>query len=251
MDATHVRMKLDFLGLRYLAPQGHFTGKVALADGSPTPWITYPARAFLDDVLLPDMKVFEYGAGNSTLYFRGACAEVVSVEHDPVWYEKLRKQHPDLDIELVQEGAEVLEEAAPAVRRFLDSRFFAPVSGRRDHDVMHGLCNAEFAGYASRLYRAPKGHYDVIMVDGMARGLGLFLAAERIPDEGLVVLDNSDRWQYNAFQQYMTDVGFGRIDFWGPGPINDIAWCTSFFSRGFKVKNRKLHRPARSGDLSW
>lgn len=251
MDATLVRRKLDFLANNYLLPQGHFTGRVARADGSPTPWITYPARAFLDDVLLPDMKVFEYGAGNSTLYFRERCAEVRSVEHDPAWYAQLRKLCPDVDIELVPEGAPVIEAAAPAVRRFLEFNFCEPESGKPENDKMHGLRNAEFAGYASRIYRQPKGHYDLVLVDGMARGLGMFLAAEQIADDGFVVLDNSDRWQYNAFQQYLTDCGFGRVDFWGPGPINDIAWCTSFFSRGFKVKNRNLHRSQRSGDLRW
>jgi hypothetical protein len=246
-----VGKKLGFLARNYLVPQGHFTGHVARQDGSPTPWITYPARAFLDDVLLPDTKVFEYGAGNSTIYFRDRCAEVHSVEHDPKWHAKLLTENPGLHIELVTEGAAVHEAAAPAIRRFHDFHFFEPLSGRLDHDTMHGLRNAEFAGYASRVFRAPKGHYDVIFVDGMARGLGLFLASEVIGDDGLVVLDNSDRWQYNAFQQYLADSGFGRVDFWGPGPINDIAWCTSFFSRSFPFRNREVHRRRPSGDLGW
>lgn len=250
-EAALVGKKLGFLARNYLVPQGHFTGKVARADGSPTPWITYPARAFLDDVLLPEMKVFEFGAGNSSLYFRGRCAELFSVEHDPEWCARLRHENPTLEIELVAEGAAPLEAAATAIRRFHDYCFFEPLSGRIAHDTMHGLRNSAFAGYASRVFRAPKGHYDLILVDGMARGLALFLAAEVVADDGFVVLDNSDRWQYNAFQQYMADSGFGRVDFWGPGPINDIAWCTSFFSRSFGFRNRDVQRRRPSGDLRW
>ncbi|MGE3172128.1 MAG: hypothetical protein AB7O97_05830 [Planctomycetota bacterium] len=242
---------LGFLAHHYLAPEGHFTGKVVRADGSPTPWITYPARAFLEDVLRPEMKVFEYGAGSSTLYFRERCAEVHSVEHDPEWGARLRAEHPDLDLELVPEGAPVLEAAAPLVRRFLEFGFAEPTSGNVAHDTMHGLRNAAFAGYASRVFRSPKGHYDMILVDGMARGLSMYLAAAMVADDGFVVLDNSDRWQYNPLQQYLVDSGFGRVDFWGPGPINDIAWCTSFFSRAFRIRNRRVHRGPQSGDLRW
>lgn len=246
-----VAKKLGFLARNYLVPQGHFTAKAARADGSPVPWITYPARAFLDDVLLPEMRVFEYGAGNSTLYFRERCAEVFSVEHDPEWCARLRAENPSLEIELVPRGAPVLQAAAPSIRRFAEFGFFEPLSGREAHDTMHGLRNDPFAGYASRVFRAPKGHYDLIVADGMARGLSLFLAAEVVADEGFLVLDNSDRWQYNAFQQYLADSGFGRVDFWGPGPINDIAWCTSFFSRSFRFRNREVQRRRPSGDLGW
>ncbi len=248
-EAAVVAQKLGFLARKYLVPQGHFTGRVARLDGSPTPWITYPARAFLDDIVLPEMRVFEYGAGNSTLYFRARCAEIRTVEHDPAWHERLTTEHPDLDIELVVEGDPVIPAAAPAIRRFFEYGFFEPLSGRIEKDTMHGMRNEAFAGYASRVFRSPKGYFDMIVVDGMARGLGMFLAAEVVADHGFIVLDNSDRWQYNAFQQYLADSGFGRVDFWGPGPINDIAWCTSFFSRSFRFKNREVQRRRPSGDL--
>ena len=55
------------------------------------PWITFAAITYLKQVLSPDMRVFEYGTGGSTLFFARRVAEVISVEHDPVWYEQLRE----------------------------------------------------------------------------------------------------------------------------------------------------------------
>jgi hypothetical protein len=54
------------------------------------PWLTYPAIAELRQIVR-GRRVFEFGAGTSTKWFSRHAAEVVSVENDPVWYERLRK----------------------------------------------------------------------------------------------------------------------------------------------------------------
>src|SRR5262245_3065794 len=38
-------------------------------DNEPIPWITYPAIEFLNSRLNAGMEIFEFGAGNSTLYY--------------------------------------------------------------------------------------------------------------------------------------------------------------------------------------
>ena len=49
------------------------------------PWITFPAIEFLERTLTRDMRVFEYGAGGSTLFFATRVKEVVSIEHEGAW----------------------------------------------------------------------------------------------------------------------------------------------------------------------
>ena len=97
----------------------------------------------------------------------------------------------------------------------------------------------------------PHQSFDIIVVDGMARQLCGFVAADVIKDDGFIILDNSDRWQYNSLQRYLVNKGFGRIDFWGSGPKNTVDWCTSFFSRKFLLNNLHVERPAGTGDLGW
>ncbi|MBL0257980.1 MAG: hypothetical protein IPQ03_10865 [Bacteroidetes bacterium] len=52
-------------------------------------WLTYPVIDFLKNYLRKDMRVFEYGGGGSTLFFAKRVAELVTVEHDKDWFQKL------------------------------------------------------------------------------------------------------------------------------------------------------------------
>src|SRR5688500_8981485 len=54
------------------------------------PWITFMAREFLDSALSSQDTVVEYGSGGSTLYYALRCRTVVSVEHDPDWFDRVQ-----------------------------------------------------------------------------------------------------------------------------------------------------------------
>ena len=61
---------------------------------NPIPWLSYPCIDFLNERLNPNLKLFEYGSGNSTFYYAAKVQKVVSVEHDSAWYKKLNKNIP-------------------------------------------------------------------------------------------------------------------------------------------------------------
>jgi len=69
-------------------------GEPVDADGRPVPWLVYPVLDFLAPRLRADMSVFEYGSGNSTLWWAARVREVVSCEHDREWYERIRARAP-------------------------------------------------------------------------------------------------------------------------------------------------------------
>lgn len=58
------------------------------------PWYTYSCKDFLEDRITRSMRVFEYGAGMSSLWYGGRVAEVVSVEHDTEWAMTVRRGLP-------------------------------------------------------------------------------------------------------------------------------------------------------------
>lgn len=62
------------------------------AGGLPVPWYTYPMIEYLDSLDLSHMRVFEYGCGNSTLWWAARAREVVSVEDNPEWHAKVSKE---------------------------------------------------------------------------------------------------------------------------------------------------------------
>ena len=77
----------------------------------PSPWMTFDAIQVLDDHLRPGMRVFEYGSGGSTLFWVKKEANVVSVEHDPLWFGSVRDRLASssaVDYRLVEPEAGVL-----------------------------------------------------------------------------------------------------------------------------------------------
>lgn len=67
------------------------------------PWLTYPMIEFLNGLDLSAKRVFEFGAGSSTLYWASRAEQVVSVEMNQVWYELLLPKIPS-NVELIRES---------------------------------------------------------------------------------------------------------------------------------------------------
>jgi hypothetical protein len=57
--------------------------------GNPIPWYTYPATEYLSHLDFSRLTVFEYGSGNSTLWWAKRAKSVFSVEDDKDWFEKI------------------------------------------------------------------------------------------------------------------------------------------------------------------
>lgn len=171
------------------------------ADGEPQPWLTYPAVRWLGQVLTPDTRVFEYGAGSSTSWFAhpGRVREIVSVEHDPGWFAQLPQ----------------------------------PSNGR----VIHVPCTGTWwetdadAAYVRAI--ADGAPWDVVVIDGMARTTCAQVADDHLSAAGLVILDDTDKAESVPAQKALTGRGLGRLDFWGFKPGLGTQRCTTVFSRDF------------------
>ena len=62
--------------------------------GNPLPWITYPAIHILAQRVPKDARVFEYGAGFSTLWWAARVLSVNSCEHDDSWAARVKSKSP-------------------------------------------------------------------------------------------------------------------------------------------------------------
>lgn len=185
----------------------------------PIPWWTYAATAFFENWLKPDVRVFEFGAGNSTLWLADRVASVTSVEHDAQWADRIRAKAPkNSEVISATFSGDSFEcsESDPYVRAYAD--------------------------------RAGAGGFDVVVVDGVARltCVDMFLSSNP-SDEALLILDNSDRRRYRPAISRLHEAGFGRIDFFGPVPIVGIFSSTSFFSRQLSAFSPDLGFPAGPG----
>jgi hypothetical protein len=183
------------------------------ARGEPLPWYTYPAIEYLKQLDFSRASVFEYGAGHSTLFWASTASRVVSVEDDQEWCRILSPRLPS-NCQLILE-TDIYE--YPAVIR-------------RSGDL-----------------------YDVIVVDGVARGMTrLKCAAEAVAHlrpGGLVILDNADWLPESA--RLLRSAGLIEVDMTGLGPVNRYAWTTSLFlHRAFAFTARGDRQPA-PGTGAW
>jgi hypothetical protein len=163
------------------------------ARGEPLPWYTYPAIRFIGERVQPGMTVFEYGSGNSTLWWGRRVAQVCTCEHDRAWHDAMQPRFPSN----------------------VDAQF-APLDDS-------GL-------YADAAVRSGR-QYDVIVIDGRQRVQCARSAMRALKPGGVMIWDNSERDEYAPGQRSLQEAGFRRIDFWGMGPINTYGWSTSVFYR--------------------
>ncbi|MFM9973058.1 MAG: hypothetical protein ACKVON_00610 [Beijerinckiaceae bacterium] len=159
--------------------------------GQPLPWITYPAISFLGPRLTTSMAVFEYGCGNSTLWFAARVGSIVSCEHEPAWFDEIKP---------------ILPVNATLKLRSLDGGYAG--------------CVAEDGA-----------QYDVILIDGRNRNDCIEIALSSLKSKGVIMLDNSERDDYAPGIKLLFERGFRSIAFDGPGPIVSAAWRTTVFYR--------------------
>jgi hypothetical protein len=163
-------------------------------DGRPLAWYTYAALGFLEPRLRPEMEVFEYGAGNSTLWWASRTSFVASVESDPDWVALLTPRLPEN----------------------VDLRF-EPLTE-----------NGPYAHSASARERL----FDIIVIDGFDRNNCALNCLAALKLNGVLVWDNSDwRQLYGDALAQLETQGFREIQFGGLGPLNGYGWATSVFYR--------------------
>lgn len=76
------------------------------ADIQPIPWYTYPALEYIKQLDFSDKQVFEYGSGNSTIFWSKIAKKVVSIENNPEWYKKtISKVDKNTEIKLIVSDA--------------------------------------------------------------------------------------------------------------------------------------------------
>jgi len=157
----------------------------------PLPWITYSFIDFISGRLKRELSIFEFGSGNSTLFFAERVKTVTTVEHNAEWYNKLKEKLPG-NVELVLSKSDSKE------------------------DYLNDL-------------KKSNNNYDIIFIDGIHRVECCFTAINHLTVGGVIILDDSEREEYNEGMKYLINNGFKRIDFWGIPPGMFIRKCTTIF----------------------
>lgn len=177
-------------------------------NGEPLPWYTYPAIEYIKQLDFSDKRVFEFGSGNSSLFWANISKEVISVEDDEKWY-KSRVGFKKENMKMIYKKA--------------------------GKDYYNSILSEE-------------GSFDVIVIDGnLDRDRCCQSALKKIKNNGLIILDNTD-WssKFEMFAKgvkILKEANLLQVDFCGFSPINDYTLATSFFFKrdfDFKSKNHPI-----------
>lgn len=194
----------------------------------PNPWLPYLATDYIKR--LKPQRVFEWGSGQSTLFFYDiGVSWLFSVEHDKEWFDKTNKEllkhntiHIAYNLIPYETGTIGPDKANPTHYK----------SGSTE------LGDVNFKRYCSAI--DDYGKFDLILIDGMARASCLAHAVSHVTEGGCIVLDNTgDRPYYleqtaHLFGDY--EAGWEKVTFMGYGPILDYKWETTIF-----INKRKRH----------
>ena len=146
-------------------------------DGNAIPWFTYPSIEFLRHRVRPSMSVFEYGSGNSTIWFSERVASVVSCEHDREWYELMNDRLP--------------------------------------RNVEYLYRELDDDGSYSRAILEHGARFDLAVVDGRDRVNCALNAVQALTSGGVIIWDDSERERYRVGCSQLAELGFKRLDFEG------------------------------------
>ncbi len=157
---------------------------------NPLPWMTHSFIRFIENRLKNDLSIFEFGSGNSTLYFAPRVKHVTSVEHNHEWLNKLKSKVPS--------NVELIYNEFPSEE------------------------------YSSSVMRTKK-KYDIIIDDAMDRVNVIYNSIASLTSHGVLILDDSEREDYREGIELLLKNNFKKLDFWGLAPGVLFNKCTTVF----------------------
>lgn len=177
--------------------------------------MVYEAISWLTSYLRPDMRVFEWGSGGSTLFIANRVKSIVSVEHDSDWYNQVNEKIHDVGFDNIQYEL-VLPEKSEQCDIFYvssDERFLGH----------------SFLDYAQAIDAYMVNSFDLVVVDGRARPGCIKHAIPRVKPGGYLLLDNSDRIEYSTGKLLLQE--WRQIVFRGPGSYADFFTETTVWQK--------------------
>lgn len=159
--------------------------------GQPIPWFSYPFIDFLTRHLTNDLVLFEFGSGNSTLFFAKRVKKVISIEHNKEWHQIVNKVKPQ-NVELILTKSDSID---------------------------------DYLKYFSQL----NDKVDVVIIDGLHRNECMIKVFEKLSERGVIILDDSERHEYKLGIGIVLEKGFKSLEFWGIAPTVLFKKCTTVF----------------------
>jgi precorrin-6B methylase 2 len=196
-NRQHIKLVLNNFFEGYLYETGWsrsvIEGKPVDKDGNPLPWISIPTIELLKEKDLSQLFVFEYGAGNSTIWFSKRVKKVVSIEHDKEWFAFVQKM---IDAKNSKVYFKELSYGGDYARSILDYN-----------------------------------EVDIALVDGRDRVNCAKNSVTQLSSKGVIILDDAQRENYQEAIEYIQSKGFKSLNLVGMNVGRPMRKVTTIFYR--------------------
>ena len=110
---------------------------------------------YICNLVSKENTLFEWGSGNSTIFFSGIAKSVSSVEHNYYWFNRVNEEIKERQINNV---------SLAWVRPNMPYRHFT-----NGHSLLMDMRGVEFSSYINAINYFPERSYDFFVLDGRAR----------------------------------------------------------------------------------
>lgn len=176
------------------------------------PWIPLTAKIWLDKTLKPDMTLFEYGSGLSTLYFSSKVKNIVSIEHNRKWYNIFEKE---LKKNQITNCEYYLKEPESFGTLNITKNKAEYISNTKEYRGFH------FKEYVETIDIYPDHYFDIVFIDGRARIDCIKHSINKIKSGGFLILDNSEEKKYKLAQSILKN--YEKLTFFDISPLNPYS----------------------------
>lgn len=181
------------------------------------PWFPDLVRMLLEAHIMSGIDVFEWGCGGSTVWFCNHDCNVMSVEHNKAWADRVNSGIYSCD---------------PVVFVPPDDGSLYPDPGDKSIAFHYKSGSTEvgdvrFESYARRIDTCDM--FDIVLVDGRARPSCVLHGYTHVKPGGLLVLDNAERKYYRNVWMLLDN--WEKVHIVGHGPTLDYMWETMIWRR--------------------
>ncbi len=184
---TPKSLSFNYLVYRFARPLLKVRYKLFKLRNPQVPWTTQASIKTFRRILTKNMIGFEYGSGNSTVFFAKHLKHLTSVEHNQDWFNIVKGNLEKLGLTNVDYHFIPMGKKEDKTYSFYQD--FALTES--DFQI-----RTEYHDYFSFIKEYPNNHFDFIIVDGRARVECCLNAIPKLKSSGIFVLDNSDRARY-------------------------------------------------------
>jgi SAM-dependent methyltransferase len=178
---------------------------------SPLPWYCYQAIDYLEKNISKYTNIFEFGCGSSTLFFYEKVKKIIAIETNKFWFDYI---------------SNIISQKN---KNYLKKDNFFKNDKIEIYLIQNALNDPSYENFAKKYSDDNNIKFNLIIIDSIKRFLCAINSFDAISDDGVIILDDSQRDNYKKIFEFMQNNNMQNLNFSGISPGQITPKNTSFF----------------------